>query len=162
MENLFDNPIIFIALILIISSFFKRLTQGKTEEQQKRQRPIDPGREFSAPEITPEPSARPSKERPGRPPSERSLQKIDRENDKKQREAEDSLQILIEQKKALEGKARQIESLTGRKKSMLSTNDPPKEGLIHPEKRQLIEGIIWSEVLGPPRVKRPYNRRRSR
>ncbi|PLR93820.1 hypothetical protein [Bacillus sp. T33-2] len=138
MEVLFDNPIILAILIGLISMFFKNLKgngQGKN-----RHRPLHPVAGRMA----------------GDPGTQESSSETDRT-------AERNIEEIYRSKKAEYQELQQDispASDNSPKKIDLQRSAPTDSGLaIHlkPDSEKLVEGLIWAEVLGPPRSKKPHH-----
>lgn len=146
MEFLFENPIILVIVIGIISSIFKRLTGGRQEEgKPKQQRPYSP----STQPINPLPVERPKTVKPVGAHKQAS---------------KPVNEILLEARKSVEQASREVQFERPKSTRDVSTRLQEKTRLTtksetHPhklEETRLIDGFIWSEVLGPPRAKKPH------
>lgn len=153
LDFLFDNPFLLIILIGIISSLLKK---DKKEDRKKPRGTLEPkpfveGKRLPEPEIF-----RIPKEKPVQKVEVPRTKAIEKDYVNKKKEAEKRITALKEQQsKILEeerGSVATHNTPTHQKKAELSKSDTPmsfNEG-------NLIEGIIMSEVLGPPRSKRPH------
>lgn len=87
--------------------------------------------------------------------------RIEQEYRQRKQQAEQSMKALQSQQRAAERKASAIS------RTAANTKAYPVEasgaGKYEPQKQSLVDGIIWSEILGPPRSKNPHrslNRKR--
>ncbi|WP_174730154.1 hypothetical protein [Mesobacillus harenae] len=157
MEALFDNPIIIMIILGIISTIFGRIKGENQEEQKKRgTRPAQPARPVSQParteyrEVSP---AEPS--RPQRNPVEETLhtpEKIQNVYEEKRREAEERIKQLNSQAQRIKNSQKRNQP---KEESVETFQRERRNAVLHPDKSTLVDGIIWSEVLGPPRAKKP-------
>lgn len=157
MDFLFDNPFIIVVLIGIISSFFKKNKEEKKQTTQRSPKPFVERTPKPKPEIfkqleqeitkylVPERQEVPTKQETAK----KSIQS-DYLEAKKQAEAkppvlqeQNSEQVLLE----VQGEQYQMES------------SPPltvPRASFSVDKDRLADAVIWSEILGPPRAKRPH------
>lgn len=140
MEILFDSPILLIVVIGFLSSLYKRI-KG-TDENSRRPRPASKASPASP--QAPQP-AMPS----GGSGSTANIQQLYQERRSQVENAQ--------------GNRRQREP--GRGGRLSASNIPSSssepvaaEPKLHlkPDRDSLIEGVIWSEILGEPRSKKPY------
>jgi hypothetical protein len=161
LEFLFENPFLVIVLIAVISSFFRKKkdnpnTQGRTPTQagggqnKRLSSPIEEARdifkEFS----------RSLQEQQSKPLPRKTMDK-QFQSDRKMEESQ-----KVEQPAASDVNA--PETLPVRNEMTrppigleLEPKTAPKKEL-KVQEEQLIDAIIWSEILGPPRTKKPYRR----
>lgn len=160
MEILFDNPFIIIILIAALSSMFKN--KKKPENDRKRgtshtsaskpERPSNRMDEMK--EIFKEVTRHLSEEHPV------PAKKTEEMYQEKQDEAAQLIETL-KQKSDVKGK---IESITtgisqGPDKQTMGTEK--KDNSMKLDESTLIDAVVWSEILGPPRAKNPYRKRRA-
>lgn len=147
MEFLFDNP--FMVLVLLALFSFSSVFKKSAEKQKKSSnRPVE--KKYSMPsspfdevkEIFKEVS-RTFQEEPQKP----TESKLDEMYQKKKMEVS-QLQEQTERKKAKVVKDNFSKSIQPSNKELKITET------------KLIESVIWSEILGPPRSKKPYYRSR--
>lgn len=178
--ELFSNPIALFILIGVISSLFNK---KKTDGQQPERRPARP----SGPMRTPGPARQPAPASARRQPAEARIEprpavekgslydtrrEADRSRDAgKHVPGEAGVEIVNDlQKVYLERKLKADEQgnkersgngrmsageSSGRLKQKREQYEP--EVVFQPDKDTLVEGLIWAEVLGKPRSKKPYN-----
>lgn len=160
MEFLFENPIFLVIIIGIISSIFNRLKGNNPEEDKpkpKRRVQPAPSRPASpAPQQVnpnPRPVDRQKRVQPVGSPSVTSKPVAD---------------ILLEVRKSAEKEinsridnqatANQYTSRNQESTKAVMVEKPNSFGI---DSNRLIDGLIWSEVLGPPRAKRTHSAMRS-
>lgn len=163
MEALFDllgNPVLIFIVIGIISSLFNK-AKGNGQEQQKR-RPVRP---VGKPEVMKMPAETKHKPKPvPRPASPRSVQQAPVQAKSTTVQVNDMQKVYQERKQQAEtADSRQRTASSGRltantdsgrlRKAEAST-EPSFQ--FEPDQDRLIEGLIWAEVLGKPRSKKPY------
>ena len=152
MEALFDNPIILFILIGLISSIFNKVKgNGQDNQNQRPQRPVRP----ASPPVE---MSRPAETEPEREPrptfSERSTNALN-----------DIQKVYLERKQHAEKAPSEprnsergrlsIGNTSPRSRLPLEKSEPAID--FKPDRDNLIEGIIWSEILGKPRAKKPYS-----
>ncbi|WP_080844978.1 hypothetical protein [Cytobacillus gottheilii] len=146
MEILFENPIILMALIGLVSTLFSK---GKKEEE-KRRRP--PQRPAGTPGHTQQPAQASTIERKKEKlenRAKRAAAQMEQQYTQARQKAEDELESLNNRHRTAE---RQTETLRTRepiKKTAQSQS-------FAPDKKKLADAVIWSEILGPPRAMNPH------
>ncbi|WP_409270701.1 hypothetical protein V1499_15050 [Neobacillus sp. SCS-31] len=152
MERLFDNPILLFVLIAIISSMFSKI-KTKPENENKR-----PGR---LPELARELQemygevARGEQRETSRLPERREKPQVQTRtgNAEAVREAVNPAPVL----------AAAIEKGEQSKRPVLQDTDNGRDtkemsiGLA--TEKNLADAVVWAEILGPPRSKKPYYKR---
>ncbi|HAQ08700.1 MAG TPA: hypothetical protein DCR24_14765 [Bacillus bacterium] len=150
MEALFDNPIILFILIGLISSIFNRIKGNAQDSQNQRpQRPVHPASQ-------PLDRSRPAE-------TKREPRPVIIENST---EALSDIQKVYLERKQRADKA--SSESRGPERGRLSTGTTSPRSRLHsekaeqvinfnPDRNNLIEGVIWSEILGKPRAKKPYS-----
>jgi TolA-binding protein len=166
LEFLLENPFILIALIAFISSFFKK----KKEEKPVKQTPRSVQQEQRAQaERTSADSAlaetlkeeyRQQEEKAKRieeeyRQQEEKAKKMEEEYRQRKQQAEESMKALQNQRRAAERKASKI-AKTASNTNAEHRKEPSGAGSFEFRKQSLADGIIWSEILGPPRSKNPH------
>lgn len=176
--ELFSNPIALFILIGVISSLFNQKKKDGSQQQQRRpvrppgpvqqprpaparRQPAEAKREPLRPEIEKADDYKPRSE--NRRPAEPSRDK------RSQSPADSGVEVLTDiQKKYQERKHQTEESekkqQTGRMSSGQTSGrlnqkreQVQTDVVFQPDKDTLLEGLIWAEVLGKPRAKKPYN-----
>jgi hypothetical protein len=135
MKTLLENPIILVILVGIISSFFKKVKSQQENGEKGKPNPV------RIPQVKIEPVRRNKKQRRNseglgeQPYPQRKPANIQNErNNRLEQEATlKSNQKIVPAKKVIED-----------------------DNKVQIDTERLIDGIIWSEVLGPPRSKRPH------
>ena len=137
MKTLLENPIILVILIGIISSFFKKV---KTAQQESREN--GKPNPLKVPPVKVEPVRR---------------------NKKQQRNSEGQGEQHYPQRKPANNQNERNNSLEQRSTAIKNNQKsvPVKKVIeevntVQIDTERLVDGIIWSEVLGPPRSKKPH------
>lgn len=180
--ELFSNPIALFILIGVISSLFNK---KKSEDQQPQRRPVRPPGPMQQPGPVRPPRPAPARRQPAEARDE-PLQEIEKDHgprydtgrdtqrnrgSAKHAPGETGVEIINElQKVYLERKLQSDEQMnkqrsskgrmsagktTGRLSQKREQQEP--EVIFQTDRDTLVEGLIWAEVLGKPRAKRPYN-----
>lgn len=175
--ELFSNPIALFILIGVISSLFNKKKDGQQPQRRpvrppgpmqqhgpaRQPRPTPARRQPAEASIEPrseiekdyEPGYdhRTQAERSKRDPGETGVEII---NDLQKVYLERKLQTEEQANKQRSGKGRMSAGeSSGRLKQKRELKEP--EIVFQPDRDTLVEGMIWAEVLGKPRAKRPYN-----
>ena len=157
MEFIFENPIFIIVIIGYIISFFMKNKQSQSQKDPKNARPVvkpSPAQVFKEiQERIPQLSTAMNDERERRKAEE--AQRLEKEMLERRKLAEASMNALMEQKEMAEEQAMLIKAASVSAEQIPSTEVQPKQS-ISPSKKQLIDGIIWSEIIGPPRALNPH------
>ncbi len=176
--ELFSNPIALFILIGVISSLFN---QKKKDGNQPQRRPVRPPGPVQQPRPAParrqpaEAKMEPTppvivKDHDYNPRSENRRAAETSRNARKQSPADSGLEVLTdiqkkyqERKQQSEGSAEKKQQ-TGRMSASQTSGrlnqkreQVQSEVVFQPDKDTLVEGLIWAEVLGKPRAKKPYN-----
>ncbi|WNF21767.1 hypothetical protein [Mesobacillus jeotgali] len=184
MEFLFEilsNPIALFVLIGVISSLFN---QKKDDGKGPQRRPVRPPGPMQHPGPLRQPAPAPARRQPAEARVE-PAPAIEKDYDPRQdphRETEQSResakrnsgetgveimndlqQVYLERKLQAEALTNKERSSKGRMSAGESSGrlkqkreQQEHEGILQPDKDTLVEGIVWAEVLGKPRAKRPY------
>lgn len=138
LDFLLHNFFIVLAVIAGIVSFFKgSLSSEKQEKETKRaQKPFVPQQ------------TSPMRKR------------VEQEIKKRQRSTESLEEKLKEAKQQVENEIA-VPPLVPRVHVKKEKVEAPAPSL-HVSKKQVVQGVIWSEILGPPRSKNPYHSRTQR
>lgn len=163
MDALFDllgNPVLIFIVIGILSSLFNK-AKGNGQDQQKRR----PARPVGKPEVMNMPAETKYKPKPApRPASPRPAQQTPVQAKPTAVQVNDVQKVYQERKQeAVTTESRQRAASSGR----LTANTEPgrlrraeastePSFQFEPDQDRLIEGLIWAEVLGKPRSKKPY------
>jgi hypothetical protein len=147
MEFLFDNPLLLFALIGIISSVFKRLKGDSPEGQKQKQR--GPFTQSTQP-LNPRPIER-KKPIVRTKPLDEMLQDMRKSAEQMPIEQPLEKPVTVKKVPAHDQNPMKNKDTIAKKKSSYSVNQS-----------KLVDGIIWSEVLGPPRSKNPHTAIRPR
>jgi flagellar biosynthesis GTPase FlhF len=153
LEFLLENPFILIAVIAFISSFFKK----KKEEKPVKQAPRSAQQEnrTQAERTSADPALAEVLEEEKRKLTEKS-RRIEEEYRQRKQQAEQRMKALQNQQRAAERKASAISKTASNTKKGYPA-EASGAGKFEPRKQSLVDGIIWSEILGPPRSKNPHS-----
>lgn len=146
MEFLFENPLIPIIVIWVISSLFNKGT-GKKQTKAAKSKPFV--------ENIPFPSFEDLNKKPEVIANEPTISNIEEIYSKKE-QAEVQLADLKERQIRTAEKVEKITAVSrlNQKGKEPETSGVEKSFLI--EKEKVAEAIVWSEILGPPRAKKPH------
>ncbi|MBG9445615.1 hypothetical protein [Cytobacillus firmus] len=159
MEFLLENPFILIAVIAFISSFFKKKKEEKPVK--KAPRSVQQENRAQAERTSADPALAEVLKEEKRKLTEKS-KRIEEDYKQRKQQAEQSMKALQSQQRAAERKASAISRTAANSKTGYPV-EASGSGKFEPQKQSLVDGIIWSEVLGPPRSKNPHrslNRKR--
>lgn len=134
MHEILTNPLVIAAVIGIISAIFGK--KSKDEKQGAKKRPVPQAQKQPAEQHKPEEVPVVSEENPF---------------EQKRREAENR---LAETKQTFKGLERELTVVRSRNASL-------KKNVLKVNKDTAVQGVIFGEVLGPPRAKKPHNTMRS-
>jgi len=159
--DLIGNPIVIFVLIGILSSLFNKAKgNGQNNQQRRPVRPVSKPAEMDGPvkaqrEPRREPhpvqtrTVKPQPDKTDREPVEASsIQKVYQER-MQQAEKVDSKPRAADRNRLSSEGATVRSSLSGAKEEPVLDFQPDQD--------RLIEGLIWAEVLGQPRAKKPYS-----
>ena len=178
--ELFSNPIALFILIGVISSLFNK---KKTDGQQPQSRPVRPPGPMQPPGPARQPAS--ARRQPAEARIE-PMPKVEKDNGPlydTRREAgrsrdagkhdpgeagveivNDLQKVYLERKHQADEQVNKERSGNGRMSAGESSGrlkqkreQYESEVVFQPDKDTLVEGLIWAEVLGKPRAKRPYN-----
>ncbi|WP_226646733.1 hypothetical protein [Mesobacillus subterraneus] len=180
--ELFSNPIALFILIGVISSLFNK---KKTDGQQPQRRPVRPPGPMQQPgpvrQHRPAPARRQPAEARVEPAPEIELDHKPRQGPRRETErsresgkhnsGEPAIEVINDLQRVYQEKKLQSEEQVNKERSSKGRMSPGEsssrlnqkrdqkasEMVIQPDRDTLVEGIIWAEVLGKPRAKRPYN-----
>lgn len=156
MKFLLDNPFILVILIGILSSFYRQL-KGSNSDDQKRKSAIPKQKPATLvgqnnPMRGPAKSHKPVRAQASQAPNRQKRRDIehtvmleDLYSDAKNTIQQSSLLNQEHINRGAAPTAAHIDDVEPSNKKSLSINQ-----------ERLIDGLIWSEVLGPPRAKRPH------
>ncbi|MCM3586287.1 hypothetical protein M3182_11145 [Mesobacillus maritimus] len=161
MEFLFENPLLIFIIMGILSSLFRK---GKEEQKQEPKRPSRPVQQQRS-------DGRASQSESMEPTMAQTIEHEEPRMDPKQMVPEnpflDIQKKYEERRKELEQIASErTHSSVNRPTAPTRAVDPKTDGEtsldLTPSPDRVIEGIAWSQVLGPPRARNPYHRDRRR
>lgn len=164
LEFFFENPILTIIIIAVLSSFFRR----KKDERERGHAPNKPvkgyeprpqNRSFEeARDILKELSRTLQEQSPAKPKTmKKPLQPAEKEKTVLSELKEPASAASMPQKMASDSPASEPKAVSDEAKQEKSG-----EMQLEWRKQQFINGIIWSEILGLPRAKKPYMRKNIR
>lgn len=158
MGFLLDNPFLIIVIISIIFSFFKKKDGGSQQHKN----------------VPPKPQHQPVRTQPNeqhRPifgetrntdsrSAEEKMNMHEREYLERKKQAESMMDVLKEQQRLKEKQAELIQLTADKHASEPSLPIDNKriqsKSTFSAGKQQLIDGLIWSEILGPPKARNPH------
>lgn len=158
-----ENPFIFVILIGVISTLFGRDKETKKEQKPPQQRP----------HRAPTNQAEREKEQRNMSTLERTKKMLEDASAKKVKEVVSSSKVkaheveselsreydnYLQKRSMLENQAAEMEiQVTSIKQAARNTKQVHELKAF--SKNKLVDGIIMSEILGPPRAKKPFYRR---
>lgn len=147
MDFLFENPFLIVILIGIISSFFKK-PKNEPNPNQKQPKPFMESIPKRISEVLEEFDLTEDE-------SEKSIQTDYLES---KRQAEAKITQLEEQKAKYMQKVVELETEKKRNNdhSVQPENEVETSHSSNLNKDKLADAIIWAEILGPPRAKKPH------
>lgn len=157
MEFIFQNPIFIIVIIGYIISFFMKNKKNQTQHQKgDRSKPSTAEIFKQFQDRTPTLDTGKLEEQQ-RQQAEQS-QKLEKESLEREWKAAARSNALKEHKQIAEKRAELITEAESPALSskVLPTNSKGSNKTMSPSKKQLIDGIIWSEIIGPPRALNPH------
>ncbi|UQX54382.1 hypothetical protein M5V91_00185 [Cytobacillus pseudoceanisediminis] len=139
-----------------LNSFHFLLLQKKKEEKPVKQTPRSVQQEQRAQaERTSADSALAETLKEEYRQQEEKAKRIEEEYRQRKQQAEESMKALQNQRRAAERKASKI-AKTASNTNAEHRKEPSGAGSFEFRKQSLADGIIWSEILGPPRSKNPH------
>lgn len=147
-EFFFDNPFLFIVLVAVLSSLFKK-RKGNTESKRT---PYSPKENKQTKPVSPFDEVKEIFKEVTRSLSEGTItpdQKIEKP--------------VVEQKaEEIYQQIAKAEPLKRERSQSAPTPEESRGKELELDQTKLMDAIIWSEVLGPPRAKKPYMKSRYR
>ncbi|MFE8695385.1 hypothetical protein ACFYKT_03315 [Cytobacillus sp. FJAT-53684] len=158
MDFLFDNPFIPFVLVAIITALFNK-GKGKNQEKNNhlpKRQPVQTKQSKGYPMSAPVQEARKS-EKPSRMPR-KVMDNIEREYLDRKKQVEAELKARKDQQSVTENRTRSFMQTTAdqSKNNIAPPLEKERKTAISIEKQKLVDGIIWSEILGPPRALNPH------
>ncbi|WP_102274519.1 hypothetical protein [Cytobacillus massiliigabonensis] len=158
MEFIFENPWLLFIVIGIITSIFNKATgnQGKQKGRQQRQ-PIQPQKDVNHSNSSPRREAKKNDALPAIPIPKKVINNIEKEYAERKKQAEETLHALKDTKRTLENKTQSFQTVSvrrSRRSDFISKKEEKPAFTI--EKQKLAEGVVWAEILGPPRALNPH------
>ncbi|RHW41017.1 hypothetical protein D1B31_08700 [Neobacillus notoginsengisoli] len=150
MERIFENPILLFIVIAFISSLFAK-SKGNTEN--KRRTFPDLRKEF---EETYREMTRQEEPDPGKMPPLRRSEPVYKAH------VEQAVQPVkaVKEKPVSKAIAKRTQDSLRPSLSQEQKKHPEPPPSIEPVKeKNLADAIVWAEILGPPRAKKPYSKR---
>lgn len=163
MQFLFENLFFVIIIIAGLLSFFKRLNTTGSDQKQQRKQPMPPvSKPFFGEIEQPERDLQPRQRWEG---SVTEMEQVERDFSERDNHAEEmpaAIEVVKNQLPPdspiqIELVSPSINKSNVRRRTRSVVID--KSMFTSPSRKQVVEGIIWAEVLGPPRAKRPYSKR---
>ncbi len=150
MKILYDNPFILVILIGIISSIYKKMKVNETEDGKKRS-PLSQ----RIPTTFENPVWKNIRVREHNDQKKQAKQQITR---KKSTTLYDDSDHQVNQATTETSMLAEATRMAPKENTvnLQATPNSPTEKQVQINQTTLIDGLIWSEVLGPPRAKKPY------
>lgn len=144
MDFLFENPFIIVVLIGIISSLFNK-AKGQSKGNPSQPKPFA--------ESTPIPQEPSFDDFPEEP-----IRAFEADYNEMKKEAEKKIRALREQQKRYEERAARLnsEAVMSEPKTTAPSTGKVENASLEVDREKLADAVIWSEILGPPRSKRPH------
>lgn len=140
--EIFQNPLVIAFVIWILSSFFKGKPKEEDAEKQKQQRKT---RQQPKPVFT-------TVEEPKRRNAEKQMKEtVQNANEKIKLETIEQIEpsSKIRDRRPTSTRLKQ-------EREMKVTSVSGNKSAIQLNKQSVVQGVIWSEILGPPRSKNPH------
>ncbi|AAU24237.1 hypothetical protein ACG2QI_05690 [Bacillus sp. GM2] len=145
LDILFDNPIIMAAIIAAISFIFNKLGKNDENEEAKR-KPAPEQQRTQTPKPKQTAQHRPAKNKNQRPAAA----------------AANSADMEAELRRIKEDAERSMPAVERTIKKQSSRVINRKQELLDMNKKTIVQGIVLSEVFGPPRSRKPHYTMRRR
>lgn len=145
LDILFDNPIIMAAIIAAISFIFNKLGKNDENEEAKR-KPAPEQQRTQTPKLKQTAQHRPAKNKNQRPAAA----------------AANSADMEAELRRIKEDAERSMPAVERTIKKQSSRVINRKQELLDMNKKTIVQGIVLSEVFGPPRSRKPHYTMRRR
>ncbi len=159
MEILFENPIFLIAILWAIASFFNKSKASNSNQQQKNARPEA---RTSEQQIQP----KPNESRKVNSPRSRLEQMAKEMADRLEKEYMEKRQIAESTRRQATNHSSPIEKQPQpvyikveqpvEKKVVVEEKTIASQHSYSIEKQKIIDGVVWAEILGPPRALNPH------
>lgn len=163
-EFLLQNPLLIVVLIGIITSIFGNKSKQEQQKQQQKQKQQQQRQQETRQQQTMSAEVEREERKPIADVNEDQLKKYAKEvsthyeaeiSDRKQ-EVEEKIAALRKQRKQAEKKANAFLSSTEKgASSSLNVKQPS----MTVGSQKLVDAVIWSEILGPPRSMKPHRAR---
>ncbi|WP_075982347.1 hypothetical protein [Bacillus massilinigeriensis] len=148
MRVLFENPIILIIILGIISSLFKKGKEpekkGSNQKQSRRRQNIPKPLQKSMQELKEVVQTEISTQKKVKTPKKTYIDDLAKYDEVK----EESISKINDYKEQMEKIERKTELI--KKKAEKNQLSPSQQPL---DENKIIDAIVWSEILGPPRAK---------
>ncbi|MEC1155290.1 hypothetical protein AB1L05_05405 [Cytobacillus horneckiae] len=165
-EFLLQNPLLIVVLIGIITSVFGNKSKQEQQKQQQKQKQQQQRQQETRQQQTMSAEVEREERKPIADVNEDQLKKYAKEvsthyeaeiSDRKQ-EVEEKIAALRKQRKQAEKKANAFLSST-EKGASSSLSGNVKQPSMTVGSQKLVDAVIWSEILGPPRSMKPHRAR---
>lgn len=152
MEFLFDNLWLFAVVIGIITSLFNKAKGGQGKQNDRPRQTVQPKNAANQQKGRPVQEARNKDVPPVMPRNN-----IEKEYSDRKKQAEEQLQALKDKQKDLVNTGQSLQMAPSRGSSRLdSVPYKEKKTAFSIEKQKLADGVVWAEILGPPRALNPH------
>ncbi|MCU9613921.1 hypothetical protein OEV98_10145 [Caldibacillus lycopersici] len=150
-EFLLNNPFLIVIIIGAITSF---LGKSKQEKKGSATEPVKTFPPRTIQQETEQPLQKPSSTEQPVVQKKTVVEVVQKEKKAVMTESHSGLQSQQTAKtKALQKEMDHLQHVLTKKQATVATNIPTR----NITKSNVVDGIIWSEILGPPRAKKPYH-----
>ncbi|WP_147532403.1 hypothetical protein [Bacillus marasmi] len=160
MEFFFDNPFILVILIGIISSLFKKNKEAQ-QEKQKGNKPKPVRTEEAPAPVRKNRPSRAQQQNPSKSPRSKQPRQTSRERDLARENQTDVMDqryaaLKIHQEEPYHTNSAMESAPTQERNLIYRDDEQNKQRTLNVDSNALVDGLIWSEVLGPPRAKKAH------
>lgn len=152
MDFLFENTWLIFIVIAIFTSLLNKAKGNQGKQNSRQRQPIQPRNVANQQKSGPIQEARNHDVTPVIP-----KRNIEKEYADRKKQAEEQMQVLKDKQKVLEKSAQSLQAASAMRSKRVDSS-PKKEGkpAISIEKQKLVDGVVWAEILGPPRALSPH------
>ncbi|KAB2338563.1 hypothetical protein F7731_03120 [Cytobacillus depressus] len=160
MKFIFDNPVFILMIIGYLISMFakKKKEQPQHHKGSHRKFEQNPSREVQETFSQTETSTQNEEEKQYADHTKADhAKKLQVEALESQYEVEKRLHALKKQQQLAVKRAEQIKTIIEKPiTEQISVPQKEKKPSLSPSKKQLVDGIVWAEIIGPPRALNPH------
>ncbi|MGN7399697.1 hypothetical protein ACTHO0_07550 [Cytobacillus praedii] len=152
MEFLFENLWLFAVVIGIITSLFNKAKGGQGKQTNRPRQSVQPQSAANQQKGRSQQEVRNKNVPPVMPKNN-----IEKEHSVRKKQAEEQIQALKDKQKDLVNTGQSLQMAPPRGSSRMdSVPYKEKKTALSIEKQKLADGVIWAEILGPPRALNPH------